>query len=221
MGGSTPNGGGWDPTVARAADAAANAYAPAGGGGWETAGWYATLASAALGAVSAWYQVDAQKYNLKQQASNLEFQSSMATIAREQAESDAQAVIAAGAQERASLTLRQGQERASLIAGQAASGAAPGGSNAEIRASQRLIDRIDAMTLDSNTLRAKNAARMRGVNAGNEALLDQTSAQNVRGTARSLSPEMAAVSSLLGSAGTISSEWAYRNRYRRDAASTY
>lgn len=183
---------------------------------WSSIGWLASFAGTGLAAVNAWYQVDAQKHALEAQALALDFQQSQAALAREQAESDYQATIAAGQSEKAALTLRQGQERASLVAGQAASGTGPGGSNAEIRATQRLMARIDAMTLDSNTLRAANAAKMRGVNASNESLLAGVSAANVRGTARGLDPYLATGASLLGNAGTISSQWVYRgSRSRR------
>jgi hypothetical protein len=190
--------------------------ASGGGGFWSDVGFNVSAGMTAYAITNAYYQIEAQKGQLKAQASSLDHQASMARINARQAESDAQAILRAGSDQKAALTLGQGQERAGLIAGQGASGTAIGGagSNAEVRASQRLIQRIDAMTLDSNTIRAANAARTRGVNASNEALLSGVSARNVRGTADSLNPWVGAGTAALGSTGLLASQWTYRQRYR-------
>jgi hypothetical protein len=184
-----------------------------GAGLWSDVGFAASWLGLIFGATNAYFGVEAQKGQLKQQASSFDPQSSMASINAQRAESDAAAAIEAGDTARMGLTLQQGQERASLIAGQAASGTTAGGSNAEVRASQRLLQRLDAMTLDSNTLRAVNAARTQKVNAQNESLLAGVSAQNLRGTAGSLNPWLAAGSSALSGVGSLSAQWVYRERY--------
>ncbi len=192
-----------------------------GGSAWADAassfGWGASIAGSAMSAVNAYYAVEANKYTLKQQASSLEFGATMATLNAQKAESDAQAILASGHDQAANLTLQQGQQRASLIAGQGASGTELGGSgsNAEVRASQRLIQRIEALTMDSNSIRAANEARTRKVNAQNEALLGGVSAANVRGTAGSMSPGTAAATEVFGSAGQLAGQWAYSQRRSR------
>ena len=119
------------------------------GGFWTDVGWGASGASLAVSAVGAYYAVEAQKGNLRQQALSADFQAQQAALNAEQAEKEAQAILSAGQGEKMALTLRQGQERAGLLAGQGASGTAIGGpgSNAEVRASQRLLQRIEAMNL--------------------------------------------------------------------------
>ena len=190
------------------------AAAPQSAGAWSDIGWAASWMGLVFAATNAFYGVEAQKGQLKAQASSMDHAASMARRNAKQTESEVQYLMDAGKGQKASLTLQQGQERASLIAGQAASGAGPGGSNAEVRASQRLLQRIDAMTLDSNTIRATNAAKARGVNAENEALMAGVSAQNLRGSAGSMSPWAAAGASALGGAGQLSSQWVYRERFR-------
>jgi hypothetical protein len=189
-----------------------------GGGGWGnallTAGWYASVFSTASMAVNAWYQADAQKNAMKAQASAFDHQQTMSRINAQAAESDAQALLAQGENEMASLTLQHGQQRGNLLAGQAASGTEAGGSNAEVRASQRYIQRLEAMTLDSNTVRAANAARARGVNAVNQATMAGASAANLRNSAAGIDPWYGVAGSLTGSAGNLASQWAYRERYR-------
>jgi hypothetical protein len=134
----------------------------------------------------------------------------MASLDARAAEADAAAVADAARKEKAALTLQQGEERAAVQVQQAVSGTTAGvGSNAEVLASQRLMQRIDALTMDSNKVRAMNEVRRRQVNSRNEAALSRVSAQNLRATAGSISPGLAAVSSLLGSSGTLANQWVY------------
>lgn len=178
-------------------------------------GWGASWAGTAVSAVSAFYAAEAQKGQLRQQALAADHQAAVSALNAQRAESDAQAVLSAGQSEKGALTLRQGQESAALRAGQAASGTTGGGSNAEARASQRLIQRIEAMNIDSNTVRQANALRTQSTDLRGQAILARTSAQNIRDTAAGINPWLAAGTSLLGSTGTLSSQWAYRNRYSR------
>lgn len=174
-------------------------------------GWFATLSGAMLAAVGSYYSAKSQQYQLKSQALNAEFGASMASLNARAAEDDAIAAMEAGKQEKAALTLQQGQERAALQVQQAVSGTAAGsGSNAEVLASQRLSQRIESMTMDSNTLREVNASKIRAVNYRNEADLGRVSAENIRSSARSINPYLAAGSSLLSSSGTLADRWLYR-----------
>ena len=138
------------------------AAAPQSAGAWSDIGWAASWMGLVFASTNAFYGVEAQKGQLKAQASSMDHAASMARRNAKQTESEVQYLMDAGKGQKASLTLQQGQERASLIAGQAASGAGPGGSNAEVRASQRLLQRIDAMTLDSNTIRDQRGQGSRG-----------------------------------------------------------
>lgn len=186
----------------------------ASGSTWSGVGMFASIAGTMLSAIGNYYAAQSQKHQLKSQALSAEFASSMARLDAHRAEEDANAILEAGQREVAALTLQQGQERAGVQVSQAASGTVTGqGSNAEVLASQRLIQRIDAMTADANSIRAANAARTRGVNSRNEASLLGVSARNLRTSARSIDPYSAAASSLLSSAPMIAQQ--YYNYPRR------
>lgn len=188
-----------------------------GGGDYNalaTAGFITSAAGALMSAVGAFYSTRSQQYALRQQALSLDFAQTMANINARSAEADAQSLLEAGRRENAILTFRQGAERAAVRVSQAASGTTAGiGSNAEVLASQRYTQLLDQMTLRANTVRAANAARTRGVSSKIEGLMSGVSAANARGTARSLSPAAASASSLLGSTGTLASQWVWMERY--------
>lgn len=176
-------------------------------------GWFTSATGTMLAAVGSYYAAQSQKNQMKSQALSMEFAQNMANIEASAAESDARAIMEAGQQDKAALTLQHGADRAAVQVSQAVSGTESGsGSNAEVLASQRLMQRIDAMTLDSNTIRSANAARMRGVNSRNEGLISGVSAANLRAGAGSINPAMAGATSLLSSSGTLANQWLYRER---------
>lgn len=183
---------------------------------WSGIGMFASIAGTMLSAVGSYYAAQSQKSQLKSQALSAEFASSMARMDASRAEEDANAILEAGQREAAALTLQQGQERAGVQVSQAVSGTVTGaGSNAEVLASQRLIQRIDAMTVDSNALRAAAGARTRATNSRTEAAMLGVSARNLRTSAGSINPAMGAAASLLGGASTVSQQfmWRYGRRY--------
>ena len=106
-----------------------------------------------------------------------------------------------------------GQVKAATRVSAAARGIQAGvGSAAEISASVELAASVDAMTIDINTLRQVSGARRRAIDFRNQALLTGVSAQNVRGSERSISPGLQAFTTLLGGAGEVASGIAQRGR---------
>lgn len=177
-------------------------------------GFWTQIAGSLMGTVGTYYSASAQKDAIKSQASSLEFGARISDINASAAEDDARAVMEAGKTEFARLTLQQGQERASLEASQAASGTTGDGSNAEVRASQRILQRLDQMTLRANTVRAANAQRMRAVNARIGAAMGRASAANTYTTAGSINPWASTGGSLLSNAGAILGGYVNLQRYR-------
>lgn len=177
-------------------------------------GLWTQIAGSMLGAVGTYYSASAQKDAIKSQASSLEFGARMSDFNARSAEDDARAVMEAGQTEMARLTLQQGQERASIQASQAASGTTTDGSNAEVLASQRILQRIDQMTLRANTVRAANAQRMRGVNARIEAAMGRASSANAYATAGSINPWASTTGSILSNAGSLLGSYVNLQRYR-------
>jgi hypothetical protein len=174
------------------------------------------IAGAASSAIGSWYAVDAQKGELRSQALSLDFQASVANINARSAEIDAAAIRAAGRRSRGLLTLAAGQERGRAVVSQASRGLRAGsGTTAETLASLAFAKESDALTIDANTFRAESAARRRAIDFRNQGRFARVSAQNARDTAGSLSPGLAAATSLLGSAGRVSGQFARNSRLNR------
>jgi hypothetical protein len=171
-----------------------------------------------LSAVGNFYAVKSQQNVLESQALSAEHAASMSARNARQAEMDAQAITEAGNREQSRISQQYGQAKGAARAAMASRGIQAGyGSTAEVQASIELAKQLDMHTIDSNTVRAANAARTQAVNARNESLLAGVSAANLRGTAGSLDPYAAGATSLLGSASGISQQWLARERYRNRA----
>lgn len=173
------------------------------------------VTGALMSAVGSFYAVQTQKYQAKSAALSLEFEASMANLNARAAEQDAQAILKAGQQEAGQYALAMAQEKESARTSSAAAGVVGGvGSAAEVQASYQLAKEIDVLTIKTNSVRAANNARMGAQDQRNRASIARTSAGNVRAGAGTLNPGLAAGGSLLGSAGTLASQWAYRRSPR-------
>ncbi len=182
-------------------------------------GLWTSMAGSALDVLGNFYAVKSQKAQLQSQASSLEFQQSMSAINARDAEMDAQAILEAGQREQGRVSQEYGQAKAAVRASTGGRGIQQGvGSAAEVQASIELAKQTDVYAVNSNAVRAANAARTRAVNERNEGLLAGVSAQNLRGTAGSLDPYAAAGGSLLRNASGISRQWLARERYRNKKA---
>lgn len=178
-------------------------------------GLWTSLAGSGLQAVGNFYSVKSQQAQLKSQASAAEFQQSMSAINARSAEEEAQAITEAGNREQSRVSARYGQLKSSERAATAGRGIKAGvGSAAEVQASIELAKQVDVFTVNSNAVRASNAARTQAVNERNQSNLAGVSAANLRSTAGSLNPYAAVAGSLLGSASGIAQQWLARERYR-------
>jgi len=70
---------------------------------------------------------------------------------------------------------------------------------------------IDMLTVNSETVRSAEAARLQRQNYLTQSAIQDVSAENVMASSRTISPFMSATSSLLGSAGAVASTW-YQDR---------
>lgn len=181
-----------------------NSGGGAGGGGGaqiSAVGAYGQIAGALMSAVGGYFSALAKKDQLKSQALSAEFQAFMSQMNARQAEEDAQAILAAGRSQIGMATMQRGQEKSRRKVSAAARGVVGNvGSAAEVLATEDLMKEIEAMTINQNTVRAAGQARMQGVNYGNQSLLSGVSAGNLRRTAGSISPGLAASTSLGNSA---------------------
>jgi adenine-specific DNA methylase len=183
--------------------------------GSSNLGLWTSLAGAALQAVGTYYAVKSQKAQLESQALSLEHQASMSAINARAAESDAQAILEAAQTEAGQVSAQYGQAEGETRAAAGGRGIEAGpGSQAEVQASIAYAKKVDIYQIQSNAVRAANAARTGAVNATNESNLARVSAANVRKTAGTIDPYLAAGSRLLSSASGISDQWLARNRTR-------
>jgi len=175
----------------------------------ETFGNVSQIAGTVNQAIGGFFEAEAQRGELKSQALSFDFQKSIANINARAAEQDAHAFIEAGRRQRALSTLRAGQVAGDTRAAQAASGIQAGvGSAAEVRTSQEFTKELDAFAIDANAFRQASAARRRAVDLRNQAQLARVSAENVRGLRRSISPALAAGTTLLSGSADVARSFA-------------
>lgn len=140
-------------------------------------------------------------YSAQMQKSSLQFQAEMQQINARIMEGQAQAELMNGQQQIAALTMQAGQLKGRQRASLAANGVDLGvGSAAELQASTDIMKEIDVNQINANAVQAAWGKRLQATNLSNDAL-------QKRATASSLSPMMAAGTSLLGSAGAVASSW--------------
>lgn len=140
-------------------------------------------------------------YSAKQQRTALKMQADMAEINARSAETTAQSAMRSGEKEVGRLTLQAGQLKSRQRATMAANGVDLGaGSASELLASTDIMKEIDKNAIEENATRTAWGYRVQGTNFSNEALMK-------RATASGIDPNLAAVSSLLGSASQVASSW--------------
>jgi hypothetical protein len=151
-------------------------------------------------AIGGYYGAKAQKINMLGSA---EIQDLNADLA----ERAAQQELAKGNAEVAAVTARAGQLKSKQRVSMAANGVdlSGGGSLAEVLTSTDLAKENDVNTITTNAVRAAWGLRAEATNMSNDA-------NAKRAGVESISPFMAANSSLLGSAGSIASSWYSLNK---------
>lgn len=155
----------------------------------RSAPWLMGL-GALTSAIGAYYSATAQKQQLKATALDLEFAAWTAQINARSAEQQAMLADRAGQRDVALLSMQAAQEQAATRASAAGSGVT-GASQAEVAASQRIAERMNAMAITRNTAQAVTAARMEGVDQQNRARLSLVSARNARRSANAINPHVA------------------------------
>lgn len=207
---TTANTTGMKPTQAKVAGGAATV---------KNIGLFTSVMGGINSAIGSYYSAQTAQYQAKSQASSLQFQSDMASLNASQAELSAQSIMEQGKTQVSQYTMRYGQERSSAVTSMASRGIALGeGSSKEVLASMDLTKELDVLSINSNATRAAWSQRTAATNYGNQSLLDRTSSVNANSTANSISPGMAATSSLLTSATGIASQWDYRRKLAMSTA---
>lgn len=156
-------------------------------------------AGAASSATGAYYSAQSQKQSL-------ELQANLSDINARMSESAAQSTLLAGQRDeqrsRIATANLKGTQRASM----AANGIDLGqGSAINILTTTDAMGEIDANTIQANAVRSAWGQRTQAMNQTNQALMS-------RASAGAINPGQAAATSLMGSAGSVASNWYQYNR---------
>lgn len=166
------------------------------------------VAGAVQGAIGSYFNAKSQALQLESQSSSLAFQADMSRLNAVQAEFTAQQIMRAGNLKQGQVSLRAGKIKSSQRASLAARGIDLGvGSAVETIATTDLMKEIDMLTVNSETVRSAEAARLQRQNYLTQAAIQDVSSENVMASSRTISPTMAATTSLLGSASSVANAW--------------
>ncbi len=183
-----------------------------GVGAMSQAGSIFAIGGAVTGAIGSYYAAQSQKAQLESQASSMRFQADISQLNAVQAEFTAQQILRAGQQKQGQIGLRAGKIKSSQRASMAARGIDLGvGSAVETIATTDLMKEIDMLTVNADTVRSSEAARLQRQNYLTASALQDVSASNLAASGDSISPFMALSTSLLGSAGSVANAW-YQDR---------
>lgn len=174
----------------------------------QAAAPYMMAFGAIQGMIGTYYSSKTQQYQLESAKLSYENQRDMSEINARMAESQAQAILLAGENQKAQVTLRAGKIKSMSKASMAARGITLGvGSAAENIATVDLMKEVDALTINYNTVRAAAAARTQKVNLENQALMYGVSASGAGMAADQINPWMSAANSLIGSATNVAASY--------------
>lgn len=189
-------------SVTPGAAAAGGSAAGLGGAGIALA-----VAGMVMGAIGSFYGAKTEANQLRSRALSAEFEASESRLNAAGAEMDAQSILAAGAHEKGLRSLGYAQEAGAQKVATAASGVEIGnGSAAEVAASIELAKQVDMLTVTKNTVQAAGQARMQRAQLRGRALIGDVSAANLRASARTINPALAAITSLVGGGGQLAGQ---------------
>lgn len=182
----------------------------------QQAGLVMAVGGMGVQAVGAYYGVKNQKLQLRGMARQADYSAFMADLNARQAELAAVDIMRAGQRQAGQVTAQYGQAKAASAASIASSGVQAGvGSAAERQTAIELAKEIDKLTIDSNTLRQQQAARMQAVNYRNDARMSRANAEAMRYANKKMDgfyTRAAVASSLLGGASQTAMQYMYYTR---------
>ena len=175
-------------------------------------GAVAAIGGSVIASIGAYATAQGQEAQLKSGAMTEDHQAVMDDLGAQQARLAAQSVVAEGRRARGRYGLRAAQEQASQRASAAARGIQGGvGSAAEVQASLKFAQTVDELTIDANTLRQRQALERQELSLRNRAEMRRVSAENMRRSASTISPGLAAATQALR--GLASTTGSFARRY--------
>lgn len=182
-------------------------------GGISAFGQGMSIGGSVASAIGSFFAIRDTQNQAKSNALAFEFQDSMSMLNASAATREAEGILEAGRREIGQIGLRYAQEKASQRTSTAGAGVVVGtGSSAEVLASIELAKKLDTFELNLGTVARAHQSRIAGANARNDSILARVSARNSLRTARSVVPAVGAITSLVGSAGTVASQWVADSR---------
>lgn len=180
----------------------------------QTAGAIMSVAGILTGAIGAYTQAQAARYQLKSQESSLRFQQQMAGINAIAAENQAQSILATSRQNITLQAMQYTQQQSAARASMAARGVQAGvGSAAAVMAGGEYAKRVAIHTMNINAVRQSNAARLQKANISTQQTMLGAQAQQASMMRSGIRPGAAASNVLIAGAGQQLQQWAQYNRY--------
>lgn len=173
-------------------------------------GAVAAIGGSVIASIGAYASQQAEEENLKAGASSQDSLAVFDDLGAAQARAAAQDVVRQGRKTKNRYQLRAAQEQAAQRVSAAARGVEATGSQAEVQASLRYAQEIDELTIDSNTLRQRQALERQELSLRNRARMRRVSAENMRRSASVISPGLAAATSALQGIASIGGSFAQR-----------
>jgi hypothetical protein len=155
------------------------------------------LGAAVIGSIAAYHGVQAQQADYRTKALNAKSADVMAQLGASEARIVASQIDQAGAQARRQLGQAAAQEQAAGRVSQRARGLTNAGSSAEVQASMRYKQQAEELTVDTNTMRQRQSAERKRLSMMNKSRQARVDAANYMDMASSLSPGLAAATSLM------------------------
>ena len=155
------------------------------------------LGAAIIGSIAAYHGVQAQQADYRTKALNAQSVDFMSQLGASEARIVASQIDQAGALARRQLGQAAAQEQAAGRVSQRARGLTNAGSSAEVQASRRYKQQAEELTIDTNTMRQRQSAERKRLSMMNRARQARVDATNYMDMASSLSPGLAAATSLM------------------------
>jgi len=177
---------------------------------WDTVGGVMSIGSTVTGIIGSMAAADRARYEANSAGLTLEHQQDMTEINASMLELQAQQIARAYDRQYMTKTMDAGIKTGQARASFAARGGQLGvGSNRDVFLTQKVMQEIDKLTMNSNKVRAVNQMRTRGVQADIRGDMLGVSANNMFATASAVSPLLNITSTLMGGVGDFAANKGY------------
>tara|TARA_R100000329_G_scaffold7142_1_gene8707 strand:- start:843 stop:1421 length:579 start_codon:yes stop_codon:yes gene_type:complete len=177
---------------------------------WETAGGIMSIGGTVTGIIGSLAAADKARYEATSRGLSIEHEQDMTEINASMLELQAQQIARAYDRQYMTKTMQAGQQTGKARASFAARGGQLGvGSNRDVFLTQKVMQEIDKLTMNSNKVRAVNQMRTRGVQADIRSDMLGVSANNMFATASAVSPLLNITSTLMGGVSDFAANKGY------------